>query len=154
MTECSVQFADCAKKVAEQELATISSKFTRSVSDAVDLLRREIPRGDKARKHISKSKFWGFVVLSSLASLIIGYAVCKVLAGSSTAVTQEQLRLIYNGKLLDEAWAKLPKTSQEIIQSGTNSKNRNGIEVKADKSNQIRTKDGSGPIVHVQKDAK
>ena len=103
------QLADGAKKTGDQELATMQSRFARMASETLDQVRRESARG------APDGLWWKFAVVlcSGLAMGLIG----GVVLGKHTvpALANDQVRLIYNGMLLDEAWPKLPKAVREAF---------------------------------------
>jgi hypothetical protein len=103
------QIADGAKKMGEQELAGMQGKFARMASETLDQVRREAA----AR---APGGLWWKAAVVFLAGSTIGFAggfmVGKDLAPK---LSNDQVRLMHNGMLLDEAWPKLPKSSRELF---------------------------------------
>lgn len=103
------QISDGAKKVGEQELAAMQGKFARMASDTLDQVRRE------AAARAPGGLWWKSAVLvlaGVLVGLVGGFMVGK---GQAPRLTDDQLRLMHNGALLDGAWGKLPKASRELF---------------------------------------
>jgi len=103
------QIADGAKKMGDQELAVMQSKFARMASDTLDQVRRE------AAARAPGCLWWKSAVLlltGILAGLGGGFVVGK---NQAPQLTDDQVRLMHNGALLDGAWGKLPKASRELF---------------------------------------
>lgn len=103
------QIAEGAKKVGEQELASMQGKFARMASETLDQVRRD------AAAKAPGGLWWKasvLVMLGVLAGVAGGFTVGKALA---PRLTDDQVRLMHNGMLLDEAWPKLPKPAREAF---------------------------------------
>lgn len=105
------KITDGAKKVGDNELATLTAKFSRAASDTLESVRKEVtaasPENRRART----------LTVVSIA-LAVGVCLGIVISGAThRQITPEKLRLINNGMLLDAAWPKLSKQVREQIQS-------------------------------------
>ena len=100
------QIADGAKKTGDQELITLQSRFARMASETLDQVRRESAR------RAPGGLWWklGAVLCSGLAAGLIGGVVLS--KGMAPRLADEQVRLMHNGMLLDQAWPKLPKAAR------------------------------------------
>lgn len=106
------QITDGAKKAGDQEVTAMQMRFSRAATETLDLVRKE------AAKQNPQGLWWKLSAMA-LGGVALGLLVGTLLAkGKSAGVTQEQVRLIHNGILLDAAWPKLPKQIQQLIQSG------------------------------------
>lgn len=101
------QIADGAKKMGEQELATIQGRFARMASDTLDQVRRESSAGAPGGIWWKASVVFLVGALSGIAG---GFTVGK---GLAPRLSDDQVRLMHNGMLLDGTWAKLPKSARE-----------------------------------------
>jgi hypothetical protein len=105
------QITDGAKKVGDQELTTIQVRFSRMASETLEQVRRE------AAKRAPGGLLWKLTAMfcGGLAvGVVIGFAVGK---SSTPSITNEQVRLMHNGILLDAAWGKLPKNARDLVES-------------------------------------
>lgn len=103
------QIAEGASKMSTQELASMQMKFARAASDTLEQVRRE------AASRAPGGLWWkaGVVLLVGvLAGLAGGFIVGK---GLAPRLTDDQVRLMHNGVLLDTAWPKLPKATRELF---------------------------------------
>lgn len=103
------QIADGAKKMGEQELASIHGKFARMASDTLEQVRRE------AAARAPGGLWWKASVVflvGALSGLAGGFTVGK---GLAPKLSNDQVRLMHNGILLDDAWSKLPKPARELF---------------------------------------
>lgn len=103
------QIAEGAKKVGEQELASIQGKFARMASDTLDQVRRE------AAARAPGGLWWkasAVFLVGALAGLAGGFIVGK---GLAPKLSDDQVRLMHNGMLLDGTWPKLPKPARELF---------------------------------------
>lgn len=102
------QIADGAKKAGDQELATMQVRFARMASETLDQVRRE------SAKRAPGGRWWKIAALLCVglaAGLIGGFA----LGQRADKFSDEQVRLMHNGMLLDDAWPKLPKPAREAF---------------------------------------
>jgi hypothetical protein len=104
------QIADGAKKAGDQELATMQGRFARMASETLDQVRRESAR------RAPGGLWWKLAAMlcSGLAAGLIGGVVLG--KGMAPKLSDNQVRLMHNGMLLDEAWPKLPKATREAFQ--------------------------------------
>jgi hypothetical protein len=103
------QIADGAKKAGDQELSTMQIRFARMASETLDQIRRE------SAKHAPGGRWWRIAALlcTGLASgLIGGFALGQ---RAADRFSDDQVRLMHNGMLLDAAWPKLPKPAREAF---------------------------------------
>ncbi len=99
--------ADGAKKMGEQELATIQARFARAASDTLAQVRREAASQAPGGLWWKSAAILLFVLLAGLAA---GFYCGR---GQAAKLSDDQLRLMHNGLLLDEAWPRLPKAARE-----------------------------------------
>ncbi len=105
------QIADGAKRVGDQELSTLQTRVARMASDTLDQVRRT------AKTPTSAGVAW-LLAVALLAGLAAGMALGIVIANARMpTVSNDQLRLMHNGMLLDAAWESLPKAAREILES-------------------------------------
>ena len=101
------QIADGAKKVGDQELASMQGKFARMASETLEQVRRE------SAARAPGGIWWkgsAVFLVGALFGLGGGFTVGK---GLAPKLTDDQVRLMHNGMLLDGAWGKLPKSARE-----------------------------------------
>lgn len=105
------QITDGAKKVGDQELTTLQTRFSRMASETLDQVRKEGSRqapGGLTWK--ITSALFGGVAIGLIAGAFIGKAIAP-------KITNDQVRLMHNGTLLDASWQKLPKSAHDIIEA-------------------------------------
>jgi hypothetical protein len=103
------QFADGAKEVGDKELAMLQARFARMASDTLERIRRESARG------APRLAWWKTATLV-LAGVSSGMAAGAYLARFGTpSLHGDQIRLLHNGQLLDDAWGRLPMESREML---------------------------------------
>jgi hypothetical protein len=103
------QIADGARKISQQELANIQGKFARMASETLEQVRRE------AAERAPGGQWWKAAVVflvGAAIGLTGGFVVGK---GITPGLSNDQVRLMHNGMLLDDAWPKLPKASRELF---------------------------------------
>lgn len=103
------QIADGAKKMGEQELASIQGKFARMASETLDQVRRE------AAARAPGGLWWkasAVFLVGALTGIAGGFTVGK---GLAPKLSDDQVRLMHNGMLLDGTWPKLPKPARELF---------------------------------------
>lgn len=103
------QIADGAKKVGDQELAALHGKFARMASEVLDQVRRE------ASARAPGGLWWKASTVLLAGALIGGTGGFFVGKAQAPQLTDNQVRLMHNGILLDEAWPKLPKSARDIL---------------------------------------
>jgi hypothetical protein len=101
---------DGAKKITETELASVTRRFLQSSTEALESIRDQAVKATPG--YLSKRVIW-VGTISLLVGASLG-AAAVVLARPT--LTDEQVRLLHNGLLLDAAWPKLPKLAKDVIQ--------------------------------------
>lgn len=98
--------ADGAKQAGEQELVTMQGRFARMASETLDQIRRESAR------RAPGGTGWriGAALCCGLAVGLLGGVLLG--KGIDARLSNDQVRLLHNGMLLDEAWPKLPSTAR------------------------------------------
>ncbi|MDP2367184.1 hypothetical protein [Rhodoferax sp.] len=105
------KIAEGAKAISSAEQANMATRFEQSAIDTLDRVRKE------ASKQAPGGMRWRYATLG-LAGLALGIAGTVITGQLITSrVGSEQVRLLHNGLLLDAAWAKLPKTARDVIES-------------------------------------
>ena len=103
------QIAGGARKMGEQELASIQGKFARMASETLDQVRRE------AAARAPGGLWWkasAVFLVGALAGLAGGFTIGE---GLAPKLSDDQVRLMHNGILLDGTWSKLPKPTRELF---------------------------------------
>lgn len=105
------KIAEGAKAIGNAEQVTLASRFEQTAVDTLNRVRKE------AANQAPGGMRWRYISFA-LAGLAIGIAG-TVIAGQLIVprVTNEQVRLLHNGMLLDAAWARLPKAARDVIES-------------------------------------
>lgn len=105
------QITEGAKKAGDQELATMQARFARVATETIDQVRRE------AASVAPGGLRWRYAA-TLLAGVTLGLATGFLLgAFRAPQITQEQIRLMHNGMLLDAAWPKLPKPARDVLEA-------------------------------------
>lgn len=111
MAQAFQQITDGAKKAGDSELTTMQTRFARMASETLEQVRKE------AGKAAPGGLWWKYSSVL-LGGIVFGLLVGFVLGKAKTPkITNEQVRLMHNGMLLDAAWSKLPKVSREMIEA-------------------------------------
>lgn len=105
------QIADGTKQVAEQELAAMQARFARMASDTLDQVRREA-----TYKAPRISVWWraGAYTLAGITAGLLGGIMIGNHSGGD--LSENQIRLMHNGLLLDKAWPRLSKSARETFE--------------------------------------
>lgn len=103
------QMADGAKKLGDQELINMQSRFARMASETLDQVRRaasaQSPRG-------LRWKIMALLGTGLAAGLIGGFTLGR---GTAHDFSHEQIRLMNNGVLLDATWSALPHSARALF---------------------------------------
>lgn len=103
------QIADGAKRMGDDELATLQARFARMASETLEKVRHEAARNTPTN---AKWRTGVVVIIGVLAGMTAGIWLARY---SAPVFSSDQIRLIHNGQLLDDAWSKLPRESREIL---------------------------------------
>lgn len=102
---------DTAKQACEQEAAACAAQFARTAAAVLEKVHKETAAATPAHRR------WRLVIGFALG-LSAGLAGGVWLAASRGSVlSNEQIRLLHNGVLLDQAWPKLPAASRRLFGS-------------------------------------
>ena len=105
------QIANGTKQVAEQELAAMQARFARMASDTLEQVRRE------ATHKAPGISLWWRAGACTLAGITAGLIGGMMISGNSgRELSENQIRLMHNGLLLDKAWPKLSKSARETFE--------------------------------------
>lgn len=111
VAEAFVQISESAKIASDKELVSMQTKFARNAAEVLDHVRRE---SDKYSPKFYKTKLMMSMCVGCFIGLGAGLFVVKT---GARGISDDQMRLIHNGALLDNAWAKLPKSAKDLIEN-------------------------------------